>query len=140
MQRFKYLLFLAEDFSTNFDAVTQASNSFLDTQKRSEPFDVALLVERLRQQIRPNYIELFRCIARLSHGVKFLVDLRGDLLTVLSNSQLLSEQPPHCKVYLRLLSNQLSDLLSLWFSAGFLRLERATWDSPTSILQKVFDI
>ncbi|CAG2183167.1 unnamed protein product, partial [Oppiella nova] len=35
------------------------------------------------------------------------------------------------------LSNHLKDLLSLWFSVGFLNLERITWNSPTSMLQKI---
>src|SRR5690606_10037459 len=83
VQRFRFLLFLSDDFSTGLDSATQASNSFLNTQNRQEPYDAALLVDRLRKQIRPRYQELFRCIARLNIGVKFLVDLRGDLITVL---------------------------------------------------------
>ncbi len=136
--RFQYLIFLADDFATSLQFASSSAKSFLATQNRQEPFDASLLVDRLRNQIRPRYLELFRHISRLDNGVKFLVDLRGDLITVLGNSQLLSSQHPSAKVCLRLMSGELSDLLSLWFSAGFLRLERVTWDSPTSILQKVF--
>ena len=49
------------------------------TQHRSE----ATLVkseEHLRQVLRPFYGDLFSHIARLDGGIKFLVDLRGDLL------------------------------------------------------------
>ena len=136
--RFKYLCFLSDDFATSLDFASAAANSFLATQYRQESFDPALLVDRLRNQIRPRYLELFRHISRLDNGVKFLVDLRGDLLTVLGNSQFINSQNPNRKVFLRLMSTELSDLLSLWFSAGFLRLERITWNSPTSILQKVW--
>lgn len=135
--RFQYLIFLADDFATSLQFASSSAKSFLATQNRQEPFDASLLVDRLRNQIRPRYLELFRHISRLDNGVKFLVDLRGDLITVLGNSQLLSSQHPSAKVCLRLMSGELSDLLSLWFSAGFLRLERVTWDSPTSILQKI---
>ena len=115
--------------------------SFQAAQHRQEPFDPALLVDRLRSQIRPKYFELFRLISRLDNGVKFLVDLRSDLLTILGSGQLLKSSgaivDQNAKVFLRLMSNEISDLLSLWFSAGFLKLERITWDSPTSILQKI---
>ncbi|KAH9416672.1 malonyl-CoA decarboxylase, mitochondrial-like isoform X2 [Dermatophagoides pteronyssinus] len=137
LERFRYLCFLSDELSTTIDVASQASSSFLQTQTRQEPYDAALLVDRLQKQIRPQYLDLFRQISRLPIGVKFLVDLRSDLITVLSHPQLVSEMGPSSKVYLRLLSSQLSDLLSLWFNAGFLRLERVTWDSPTSILQKI---
>ena len=34
----------------------------------------------LRSNLTPFYLELFNTIARLEGGIKFLVDLRGDLL------------------------------------------------------------
>lgn len=41
------------------------------------------------------------------------------------------------KVQLRSLSSKIHDWLSRWFSVGLLHLERMTWNSPTSMLQKV---
>lgn len=40
-------------------------------------------------------------------------------------------------VELQQLNVTLKDLLSLWFSIGFLKLERVTWNSPCEMLQKV---
>ena len=41
---------------------------------------------------------------------------------------------------LKAMSDQLRDLLSMWFSVGLLNLERVTWNSPCYLLQKVFII
>lgn len=138
LQKFAFICFLADDLSLNIDKATHVVQAFLNTQQRKEPYDASLLIERLRLQVRPQYFDLFRQIAKLPNGVKFLVDIRGDLLTFLANPHLVNIQKPTIKVNLRLLSTQLAELfLSLWFSAGFVRMERLTWDSPTSILQKV---
>lgn len=141
LDKFKYITFLSNEFFMSIDSANHHVNFFMNTQTRSEPYDPALLIDRLRNQIRPHYLELFRVIAKIENGVKFLTDLRGDMITFLTNSQLieLKHQTLSSKVYLRLLSSQLGELLSLWFSAGFVRLERLTWDSPTSLLQKISD-
>ena len=39
--------------------------------------------------------------------------------------------------YLQVMNANLRNLLSLWFSVGFLNLERVTWESPCDMLQKV---
>ncbi|XP_054276475.1 malonyl-CoA decarboxylase, mitochondrial-like [Macrosteles quadrilineatus] len=43
---------------------------------------------------------------------------------------------PH-QLPLQQLGNVLKKLLSLWFSVGFLHLERVTWSSPCCLLQKI---
>lgn len=43
---------------------------------------------------------------------------------------------PHF-IALQQLNVTLKELLSLWFSVGFLNLERVTWKSPCEMLQKV---
>ncbi len=39
--------------------------------------------------------------------------------------------------YLHSMNSCLRDLLSLWFSVGFLHLQRITWQCPCDMLQKV---
>ena len=51
----------------------------IHTQHRSEA-TLLKSEEHLRQVLRPFYWNLFSHIARLNGGIKFLVDLRGDLL------------------------------------------------------------
>ena len=38
---------------------------------------------------------------------------------------------------LRSLASALKELIALWFSVGFLQLERVTWQSPCAMLEKV---
>jgi len=62
----------------------------------------------------------------LPEGVKFLVDLRADLLAFL-------EREPALDV----LRVELDGLLESWFDPGFLELRRITWQSPALVLEKL---
>jgi malonyl-CoA decarboxylase len=62
----------------------------------------------------------------LSDGVKFLVDLRSDLL------RLLAHEPG-----LEVLKVELDGLFERWFDPGFLELRRITWQSPAILLEKL---
>lgn len=62
----------------------------------------------------------------LPEGVKFLVDLRADLLA------LLPREPA-----LEVLKVEFDDLLESWFDSGFLELKRITWQSPALVLEKL---
>jgi malonyl-CoA decarboxylase len=62
----------------------------------------------------------------LPEGVKFLVDLRADLL------ELLPREPA-----LEVLKVELDGLLERWFDPGFLELKRITWQSPALVLEKL---
>ncbi len=62
----------------------------------------------------------------LPDGVKFLVDLRIDLLG------LLPREPS-----LEVLKVELDGLLTNWFDPGFLELKRISWQSPALILEKL---
>jgi malonyl-CoA decarboxylase len=60
----------------------------------------------------------------LPDGVKFLVDLRSDLL------RLLVHEPA-----LEVLKVELDGLFERWFDPGFLELRRITWQSPAIVLE-----
>ena len=62
----------------------------------------------------------------LPDGVKFLVDLRADLLG------LLPREPS-----LEVLKVELDGLLASWFDPGFLELKRISWQSPALVLEKL---
>lgn len=49
------------------------------TQERGEAF-VLKAMERLRASMTPSYQSLLQQIGRIEGGVKFLVDLRSDIL------------------------------------------------------------
>jgi malonyl-CoA decarboxylase len=62
----------------------------------------------------------------LPEGVKFLVDLRADLL------EMLPKEPA-----LEVLKVEIDGLLERWFDPGFLELKRITWQSSALILEKL---
>lgn len=59
-------------------------------------------------------------------GMKFVVDLRADLL------RYAREEPA-----LAALDQEIEARLSGWFDEGFLELHRITWDSPANLLEKL---
>ncbi|MDX1514275.1 MAG: malonyl-CoA decarboxylase family protein, partial [Gammaproteobacteria bacterium] len=62
----------------------------------------------------------------LDQGVKFLVDLRAELMRFAETH-----------TYLKPLDGELRKLLESWFDVGFLNLERITWETPASLLEKL---
>ncbi|KAL4451334.1 hypothetical protein ABPG77_009406 [Micractinium sp. CCAP 211/92] len=86
--------------------------------------------ERLAGAATPLYARLFVPISQQPGGIKFLVDLRAELL------QAIREQPSGA-VPLRALANSLRASLAEWFSVGLLQLRRIGWDgSSAALLEK----
>jgi malonyl-CoA decarboxylase len=81
---------------------------------------------RLRVVLGHPRAQFFIQFNMLSDGVKFLVDLRADVL------RLLPETPA-----LEVLKVELDALIASWFDPGFLELRRITWESPAAILEKL---
>ncbi|QYJ19703.1 malonyl-CoA decarboxylase [Achromobacter sp. ES-001] len=69
---------------------------------------------------------LFKRFNALPHGLRFLVDLRADMLRW--RKQVSGIQG---------LDKELEGLLSAWFDVGLLELRPLTWDSPASLLEKL---
>ncbi|XP_025155903.1 malonyl-CoA decarboxylase, mitochondrial-like isoform X2 [Harpegnathos saltator] len=88
----------------------------------------------LKDILTPAYYWLFGIIGRLEHGVKFLVDLRTDVLELMAEANDADES-----IIIQQLNYTLRDLLLLWFSVGFLHIQRITWESACDILQKISD-
>src|SRR5690606_19019250 len=79
-----------------------------------------------REAVRAPRTKILTQFTGLPDGVKFLVDLRADLLEAARDN-------PELDV----LERELSGLLALWFDVGFLELQRITWDSPASLLERL---
>lgn len=79
------------------------------------------------------YDSLYRCLPIANNKILhyfFLFDLcKQDVITQANNG------PDASAV--RAMSGQLKELLSIWFSAGLMKVERITWQSPCQMLQKV---
>ncbi|MBZ0144462.1 MAG: malonyl-CoA decarboxylase [Rhodocyclaceae bacterium] len=80
----------------------------------------------LRAALRSSRIRILTQFNALPQGVKFLVDLRADLLRFLDKDEELA-----------VLDRELESRLTAWFDVGFLELQRITWNSPASLLEKL---
>ena len=121
--RQRFLHVLAQEFSVSPQAVDEAVAAYQAAASDAE----RLAAERnLRQALQPPRLRLLTQFNALPEGVKFLVDLRADLLA------LRSDDP-----YLRGLDDDLRELLLSWFDTGFLDLRAIDWNSPASLLEKL---
>jgi malonyl-CoA decarboxylase len=81
---------------------------------------------RLRRALEPPRVRLLTQFTAIPDGVKFVVDLRADLLARAKGDPLLEA-----------LEVDLKTLLAAWFDVGFLELRRIDWSSPASLLEKL---
>jgi len=93
-------------------------------------------LDKLRQSLVPAYDQLFTAISSLDNGVKLIIDMRSDLLSLIASSSK-DQLDETAIVHLRDLDRSLKELLSSWFSVGLLKLETVDWRSPCDLLQKV---
>lgn len=122
-QRRDCWLLMSEQFTPDAAAILAARDAYeaaigTDEEARAEV--------RLRKAAAAPRTRLLQRFAAFPEGVRFLVDLRAELL-------------PHLKRDKRLaaLDAELEDLFSTWFDVGFLQLERISWDSPASLVEKL---
>lgn len=124
---------LAENYATEHDSVLENAKKLLCTASNNER-QMIIHERNLQSTLIPQYQWLFIIMGRLKYGVKFLVDLRTDILELISETN-----DSDKNVLMQQLNLTLQGLLLLWFSVGFLHLERITWESSCDILQKVSD-
>merc|ERR1712002_196106 len=134
------LQLLAFNYGTNVEQVMQSVNNISLAKDKGS---VAMIgsITRLKQSLIPPYQILFTLISRLEGGVKFLVDMRAEVLNFLQERKQSSTLSDINKTddtsYVNALNSCLKDLLLAWFSVGFLQLERITWKSSCDMLQKI---
>jgi malonyl-CoA decarboxylase len=121
--RKRFLLMLAGEFDADRAGVDKAIE-----QIRSAKSDEArrTAVAALRRLIEPPRVRLLTQFNDLPEGVKFLVDMRADIMDLLASTPALAG-----------LEADLKGLLASWFDVGFLELRRITWDSPAALLEKL---
>ncbi|KZD10029.1 malonyl-CoA decarboxylase [Oceanibaculum pacificum] len=121
--RERYLRVLAEDFDVAETALDEAIATYRKTR------DVAgrLAAEAaLREVLVSPRMKLLTQFNALPQGVKFLVDMRADLLK-------LDLKNPH----LAGLDRDMKELLAAWFDIGFLDMKVISWESPAALLEKL---
>ena len=114
---------LLDRFGPDLDAMRAAASRLAGIEAES---DLTAAAGQMRKALNSPRIELFKQFNSLEEGIKFLVDMRADLLSLLSGT-------PAFKT----ISDELRDLLASWFDIGFLDLRQITWDAPASLLEKL---
>jgi len=120
----RFLRLLAEDFDLNRDAI---DNAIGEVRRANNDIERTKAEARLRLSLNASRIKLLTQFNDLPDGVKFLVDMRADLL-------------PLARQDLRLkgLEQDLKGILTSWFDVGFLELRRITWTtSSAALLEKL---
>ncbi|MDO8608301.1 MAG: malonyl-CoA decarboxylase [Phaeospirillum sp.] len=121
--RRRFLGVLAGEFGPEPSAVDQA---VLALTGAGDGVSRAAAERRLRAALEPPRLRLLTQFNALPEGVKFLVDLRAELM------RLVADEPA-----LAALEGDLRGLLASWFDVGFLEMERITWRSPALVLEKI---
>ena len=120
--RRRFLSILANDFGPDRTKIDEAAKSLLESKEE----DKAMATNELRKAIKAPRRKLLTQFNGLPEGVKFLVDMRAEILG------LLKENPE-----LRPLDDDLKALLVSWFDVGFLEMKRIRWDAPAELLEKL---
>ncbi|CAA7620659.1 Malonyl-CoA decarboxylase [Candidatus Terasakiella magnetica] len=121
--RVRFLNLLATEFAPDRAAVDKAVAGLAEaadetTRRRAEA--------NLRAALEPPRLRLLTQFNALPEGVKFLVDLRAELMLLAKDHPALAG-----------LEADLKGLLASWFDVGFLELQRVTWRSPAAVLEKI---
>jgi malonyl-CoA decarboxylase len=109
-------------FDVDVDAVAELAAQYA---AQTASHERAAVRKRLRAALEAPRTTLLRRFNGVPDGVKFLVDMRADLLAE-SGDESLAE-----------LEGDLKALLISWFDVGFLELRRITWDAPASLLERL---
>lgn len=121
--RSRFLKVLATDFDVDTAKVEHAIECWHQSEDISDRY---ANIQQFRQAIEAPRLQLLTQFNELPEGVKFLVDMRAELLALKGTDPAFAA-----------LEGDLKRLLISWFDIGFLTLDCITWDSPASLLEKL---
>ena len=122
--RRRFLHILAEEFDVDHETVAARAHALSDAMEPNNRFRAE---SELRAALAPPRVKLLTQFNGLPEGVKFLVDMRAEILEVKKTDTLLVG-----------LEVDLKALLTSWFDVGFLELRQIDWRAPASLLEKLF--
>ncbi len=118
--RQRFLKILARDFDVDHEVAAAAARAL---QRITGEVARREAEHTLRDALEAPRIKLLTQFNALPEGVKFLVDMRAELLPLIGHG-----------ADFQGLENDLKSLLGTWFDVGFLELKRITWDSASAAL------
>ena len=116
-------LLMSEHFGPDAKKVMAAKEEY--TQAFGTQEEGAAEIKLRRSLVSPR-TRLFQRFAAFEGGLRFLLNLRAELI-------------PHLKTNKRLVAlvAELEYLFSTWLDVAFLELKRLSWDSPASLIEKL---
>lgn len=116
-------LLMSEMFMADPDKVKAAQSKFAAAV--GTPDEAAAEVQYRRATVSPRR-RLLQRFSVLPQGIRFLVDLRAEMQPALKQDK-----------RLQALDVEMEYMFSTWFDVGFLELQRISWDSPASLVEKL---
>ena len=124
--RERFLSVLAKNFDIDKKLVNPIAKKLSETSSEEEWQKTK---SEIQGALKPPWIKLLTQFNALPEGIKFLVDMRAELLTFAKTNKTLTA-----------LESDLKSLLSTWFDIDFLELRLITWDNaPAALLEKLID-
>jgi malonyl-CoA decarboxylase len=120
--RKRFLNELAKGFGVDREGVDQAITEVQDADESARHAAEA----HLRQKLEPRWRALLGRFTTLPEGVKFLVDMRAEMLVMSRDDSAI-----------KALSDDLRMMLAAWFDIGLLDLRQIDWRSPAILLEKL---
>lgn len=116
-------LLMSELFMADHEKLRSAQAKFAAAV--GTPDEAAAEVQYRRATVSPRR-RLLQRFSVLPEGIRFLVDLRAEMLPYLKTDK-----------RLQALDVEMEYMFSTWFDVGFLELRRISWDSPASLVEKL---
>jgi malonyl-CoA decarboxylase len=120
--RLRFLRMLALEFGCDREAMREQCQNYL----AAEDAECGPIEEQLRDLLISPRLKLLRQFNTLPQGIKFLVDLRKDLLAFCRDDAQLVP-----------LDREIRRLLATWFDVGLLEMHQIDWQSPAALLEKL---
>ncbi|WCR59822.1 MAG: hypothetical protein PG978_001270 [Wolbachia endosymbiont of Ctenocephalides felis wCfeF] len=121
--KIKFLQTLAEKFNLNKTEIDEKIKEYRENQNPELNYkfeqDLVKVLESPRSKILKQFISL-------PEGLKFIVDMRSDVLKLKNQYKELNR-----------LESELKSILLSWVDVDLLDLRQITWDSPASLLEKL---
>jgi len=125
--RENFLKLLAFEYGVKDDVLRESVREWLalDADRSSESLPARLDAEaELRRTLKSPRVRLLTQFNDLPEGVKFLANMRAQLLKIRKGDPRLGA-----------FDREFKDLLASWFDVGFLKLRRIAWDAPAALLE-----
>ncbi len=122
-QRRDCWLLMSEQFVADPQVIKLAQARFAGAV--GTPEEAVAEVHYRRATVSPRR-RLLQRFSVFPEGIRFLVDLRAEMLPALKSDP-----------GLQALDVEMEYLFSTWFDVGFLELRRISWDSPASLIEKL---